>query len=131
MARFEVIAICLAIALTFNFVTCSGDEAQIESDVKLSVVQNFTEFLVNNPEVKLLEPLKTERFSSSPSTKLLLNYKLGNRISGTFQSHFINLQTKISIEFGILSDIFVLKSKFFSHPLIDFVWYIKFQAIVC
>lgn len=82
MARFETVVICLAIALTFNCVKCSDDEPQIESDVKFSVVQNFTEFLQNNPEVELLEPLKTGRLSDGPSTKLLLNYKLGNRISG-------------------------------------------------
>lgn len=81
MIRLETIAICLAIALTYNFVECSGD-VQSESNIEVAVVQNLTKFLEENPKVKLLEKLEKESATSRSSTRLQLSYKVGSRISG-------------------------------------------------
>lgn len=59
---------------------CHG--SPINSDVKFAIVHNLTTFLNENPNVKLLYPLVKEQLSEDPSTKLQINYRLGNRIGG-------------------------------------------------
>lgn len=54
----------------------------IDSDVKFAIVHNLTTFLNENPDVKLLHPLVREELSDDPSSKLVINYRLGNRIGG-------------------------------------------------
>lgn len=86
MVRVEMVAICLGLALTYNFVECSGAATEAESNVAVSVVQNLTEFLEQNPNVRLLQEFEEEpSLAGKASVRMLINYKVGNRISGMKQ----------------------------------------------
>lgn len=74
MIRLGAFAVCLVLAFSL------AKSSPIDSDVKVAVVHNLTTFLNDNPDVKVLYPLVKEQLSPSP--KLQINYRLGNRISG-------------------------------------------------
>lgn len=92
MVRVQTVAICLALALIHNLVDCAPES--LESNVAVTVVQNLTEFLEQNPKAKLLQELEKELLPAQASLRLQIVYKVGNRISGIkaeFQSNGIVL----------------------------------------
>lgn len=77
MVRFSVFAICLVLALAFNFVVCS----EFGSDTEVNFVENLSEFLYENPEIEL-QPLVEEVSYDGSSSRIQRTYTFGRRISG-------------------------------------------------
>lgn len=80
MARLVVVSVCLAFVLATSCVRCSNDA--LSSSLEVAVVQNLTEYLKANPNVKLLQRLNKEPLTAAPSPRLQITYKIGNRING-------------------------------------------------
>lgn len=78
MARFVAFFACLA--LFSVSVECSKED--LNSNVKVAIVESLSEYLRENPEVKLLQPLVKEVQTKGVSPKNSITYRLGNRISG-------------------------------------------------
>lgn len=55
-----------------------------KTNVNVAVVESIAEYLSENPDAKLLQPLKKEVAPKSVSPYILITYRLGNRISGKF-----------------------------------------------
>lgn len=80
MARLVVVSACLALVLATSCVECSN--GALSSSLEIAVVQNLTEYLKANPNVKLLQRLIKEPLAAAPSPRLQITYKIGNRING-------------------------------------------------
>lgn len=83
MTRLVVLSICLISALTFNSVKCASIEKS-DSNIEVSVVESFDDFLAENPEVDIFDPLFSEPLFEGQSARANITYKAGNRISGKF-----------------------------------------------
>lgn len=81
MARPVVLSICLVLSLTFNSVKCESIEKS-DSNIEVSVVESFDDFLAENPEVDILDPLFPEPLFEGQSARANITYRAGNRISG-------------------------------------------------
>lgn len=70
------------LALLFASVQCSEENLK---NVKVAVVESLADYLKENPDVKLLQPLEKEVRTKSSSIwpYILITYRLGNRINGT------------------------------------------------
>lgn len=79
MARVEIFAVGLILAVAFNFVACSSDE--IQSDIQVSVVQDMDKYLNENPDLEV-QPLIKETKENGPSQYMTIAYRLGYRIAG-------------------------------------------------
>lgn len=77
MARFEIFAVGLALAVAFNFVACSSDQIQTE----IKVVENMDKYLEENPGLEV-QPLIKEIKENGPSQYFAITYRLGYRIAG-------------------------------------------------
>lgn len=80
MARQFAIVLSLVLAFAFSAVHC----APKQSNVEVTVVQNLTEYLQANPDIKLLEQLEAEPLARGPTPRLGITYKQGARIRGNF-----------------------------------------------
>lgn len=80
MARVVLISIFVALIILFSSVECSNDAPS--TNIELTVVQNLTDYLRANPDVKLLHPLIKEPLTAGPSPRIKLIYKTGNRVNG-------------------------------------------------
>lgn len=74
MARAIVFVLCLVVALSLA-------ENQ-NTNVNVAVVDDLDEYLMQHPEVKLLQKLDKVVAPKSESPFLLITYRLGNRIAG-------------------------------------------------
>lgn len=81
MTRLVVLSICLVLALTFNSVKCASIEKS-DSNIEVSVVESFDDFLAENPDVDILDPLYSEPLFEDQSARANITYKAGNRING-------------------------------------------------
>lgn len=77
MARFEIFAVGLVLAVAFSFAACD----EIQSDIKVSVVPDMEKFLIENPGLKV-QPLAKDVHINGPSQYTTLTYRLGRRIAG-------------------------------------------------
>lgn len=71
MVRYEAVAICLAIALTYNFVNCSDD--LLQTDDKFPVISS--EYRTNDPQSNLSS---TGQLSDCPPQLVRKNFEWGN-----------------------------------------------------
>lgn len=76
MARFEFLAVLLAVTFSVEAIQLSS------SNVEVSIVHNLTSFLKENPEVEPLFELVKTPVTEGPSGLLAINYVLGERING-------------------------------------------------
>lgn len=82
MVRSSVFVICLISILAFNFVDCSNSaDNAFEPKVELKFVQNMTDFLADNPGVKLQQLANSETSTVRPANFHLV-HRLGHRING-------------------------------------------------
>lgn len=77
MARFEIFAVGLVLAVAFNFVACD----EMQSDIEVSVVPDMEKFLIENPGLKV-QPLVKDVQVNGPTPYTTLTYRLGRRIAG-------------------------------------------------
>lgn len=71
----------VALTFSFNLVKCSADA--LESNVKVTVIKNFTKFLNENFEIETLHPLVREQLTDDdPSPMFQLTYYAGRRVNG-------------------------------------------------
>lgn len=83
MSRQLVVFFGVALAFVFTSVNCSTEA--LGSGISVTVVQNLTEYLEKNPDVKLLEPLIAEIPADGPSPRLKITHKVGQRIKGNLK----------------------------------------------
>ncbi|XP_031628579.1 uncharacterized protein LOC116344251 [Contarinia nasturtii] len=79
MARLNIFAVCFVSLFLYNFAQCSNKA--LDSNVEVNFVQNLTDFLQQNPGIKL-EPLEKIVKSNDPSTRIQIVHRIGNRIPG-------------------------------------------------
>lgn len=70
----------LILIVAFSSVACSTET--LSSNIEVTVVNNLTEYLSANTDIKLLEQLSSEPLQRSFSSKLGYTYKQGGRIIG-------------------------------------------------
>lgn len=95
MARLEIFAVSLILAVTLNVVSCSNDE--IKSDIQVSVVPDMDKFLMANPSLKV-QPLVKNITVNGVSPFAMLTYRLGRRIAGKSLIYIIII-LNISVNF--------------------------------
>lgn len=78
MARFVAFIACLALFL----VSAECSKENLDNNVKVAIVESLSEYLREHPEVKLLQPLIKDVQTKGVSPKILITYRLGNRIAG-------------------------------------------------
>lgn len=79
MIRVTIFTVAIISLFAFNVVRCENVlTAQVQ------VVQNFTDYLKANPNVKLLQRLSRDEFERGQ-----IRYRLGNRITGKLK-HLVN-----------------------------------------
>lgn len=82
MARSIIFILYLIFAVTLA--------ENLNTNVNVAIVENLDEYLSNHPEkVKLLQRLEKVVAPKSESPFLLITYRLGNRIAGKFENHFL------------------------------------------
>lgn len=79
MVRLCLFAICLASIFAVNLA-----ENELSSNIEFTAVRNLTQFLKENPKIKLLRELKKE-----PVGKAQITYRLGNRVGGKCEGNNI------------------------------------------
>lgn len=79
MARLTILA-CFSLAIVFNCVECSTNTLSTNVDVNL--IQNPTDYLRENANVQILEPLVKNSLEADTSIDVTLIYKIGSRIDG-------------------------------------------------
>lgn len=77
MARFEIFAVGLVLAVAFSFVACSSDEIQAD----IQVVENMEKYLEDNPGLEV-QPLVKEVSENGASQYFAITYRLGYRTGG-------------------------------------------------
>lgn len=85
MAHSAVFTIFLILLLALNSVEYAV-VAAFDSDIEVSVVRNFDEYLKENRGVKHLQTRIEEPIIDSLLPQLNITYKMGNRISGKIYS---------------------------------------------
>lgn len=79
MVRSVVFIACFVLIFTSSL--CS------EQNVEVTVVGSLSEYLRENPNVKLLQPLvKDVSKTKDVSQLILITYRLGNRINGIYKT---------------------------------------------
>lgn len=78
MARAIIFVLCLVVASSL-----AGNQ---NTDVNVAIVDDLDEYLLQHPEVKLLQKLDKIVAPKSESPLLLITYRLGNRIAGKFEA---------------------------------------------
>lgn len=107
MTRLVLISIFVALTVNIISVECSNDAPS--TNIELTVVQNLTDYLRANPDVKLLHPMIKEPLTAGPSPRTKLIYKTGNRVNG--------------IKKGNLTILILDKSE--KHPLLFYFLFIR------
>lgn len=118
MVRLSIFAVCLVAAFVINFVECSNES--FNSHIEVNYVKNLTEFLRENPGIKLAA-LNKEVKSNGPSTRIQIVHRLGNRISGNLFSLISNIHVRVFAAFrlGLRS------STFFPSSFSPFIFFPK------
>lgn len=80
MARFEIVAVSLILAVTLNFMACSSDE--IDSNIEISIVPDMAKYMMENPGQKM-QPLITDISGVAPYNQK--KYTLGARVAGKIE----------------------------------------------
>lgn len=68
MLRYVLVAALLSVGIA---------NCEIQFDIDVLSVQNFTEYLMENPDVKLLQPMEKSDLARSQ-----IRYTLGSRVNG-------------------------------------------------
>lgn len=76
MVQSAVVVFIFVALFAFNFVDCEGKQL----NANIQIVQNLTDYLQANPNVKILQTL--QRDTLVRDTRSSIRYTLGNRISG-------------------------------------------------
>lgn len=79
MSRLSILA-CFSLAIVFNCVECSTNT--LSSNVDINLFQNSTQYLRENTNVQILEPLIKDSLAAATSTDVIITYKIGSRIDG-------------------------------------------------
>lgn len=77
MSRAIVFILCLFVATSLA--------ENLNTNANVAIVENLDEYLIQHPEVKLLQKLEKVIAPKSESPFILITYRLGNRINGKFE----------------------------------------------
>lgn len=82
------VAFGLIYAVAFSSVVCSTET--VSSNIEVTAVNNLTEYLSANTDIKLLQQLSAEPLQRSLSSRLGYTYRHGGRIRGNLVVFFFH-----------------------------------------